>query len=174
MIYIISRGKKNTSPRKQRSKKTESKKIKSKKIKKHTSRTSTGRNEQETEHASASQARHRGQSESVRIARARYVGNEFLSRRSGTDGFVAHSPSRGAVPSYRAASRPAGRARRRPSRRMRPACRPPHAGAAPARPVRPRRAVDRISSGVSRIGARGLRRVRHSRDVDPQGRSGLA
>ena len=33
---------------------------------------------------------------------------------------------------------------------------------------------DRISSGLSRTGEGRLRRVRHSRDVDPQGHSGLA
>ncbi len=57
---------------------------------------------------------------------------------------------------------------------MRAARRPPRAGAAPARPFRPRRAVDRISPGLSRTGEGRVRRIRHSRDVDPQGHSGLA
>ena len=67
-----------------------------------------------------------------------------------------------------------GRARRRSSRRMRAARRPACAGAASARPLRPRRAVDRISSGLSRARARRVRRVRHSCDVASQGHSGLA
>ena len=57
---------------------------------------------------------------------------------------------------------------------MRAAGRPSHPGAAPARPFRPRRAVDRISSGLSRAGARRVRRIRHSRDVGAQGHPGLA
>ena len=57
---------------------------------------------------------------------------------------------------------------------MRAARRPPHAGAAPARQVRPRYASYRISSGLSRTGKRRVRRVRHSRAVDPQGHHGLA
>ena len=90
-----------------------------------------------------------------------------------TDLLRLHLPD-AAVSPYRAASRPARRACRRPSRRMRAARRPPYAGAAPARPLRPRFAVDRISPGLSRTGEGRVRRVRHSRDVDPQGHSGLA
>ena len=90
-----------------------------------------------------------------------------------TDLLRIHLPDDDLQP-YRAASRPAGRARRRPSRRMRAARRPPYAGPAPARPFRPRRAVDRISPGLSRTGEGRVRRIRHSRDVDPQGHSGLA
>ena len=63
---------------------------------------------------------------------------------------------------------------RRSSRRMRAACRPPRAGAAPARPFWPRRAMDRISSGLSRTGEGRVRRVRHPRDVAAQGHHGLA
>ncbi len=52
--------------------------------------------------------------------------------------------------------------------------RPPHAGAAPARQVRPRYAVHRISPGLSRAGKSRVRRIRHSRVVDPQRHHGLA
>ncbi len=107
-------------------------------------------------------------------ARARHDGHEFLPRRSCSGRPAAHLSARRAVPPHRAASRSPRRTRRRPSRRMRAARRPAYAGAASARQVRPRRADDRISSGLSRARERRLRRVRHSRDVDPQGHSGLA
>ena len=108
------------------------------------------------------------------IARAGYHGDEFLPGRSGADGSAAPASARCAVSPYRAASRSPRRTCRRPSRRMRAARRPPHAGAAPARQVRPRCAVHRISPGLSRTGEGRVRRVRHSRDVDPQGHHGLA
>src|ERR1700694_4596592 len=49
------------------------------------------------------------------IARAGYIGDEFLSRRSRADGPAPHPSARCAVSPYRAASRPPGRARRRSS-----------------------------------------------------------
>src|SRR5476651_1181115 len=49
-----------------------------------------------------------------------------------------------------------------------------HVPVLPARPFWPRRAVDRISSGLSGAGARRVRRIRHSRDVASQGHYGLA
>src|SRR5947209_15204510 len=57
---------------------------------------------------------------------------------------------------------------------MRQACRPPRPGAAPARPLRARCAMDRISSRLSRIGKGCVRRVRHSCDVAAQWHSGLS
>ncbi len=101
-------------------------------------------------------------------------GMNFYRADPASDGSASHPSARSAVPPYRAASRPARRARGRSSRRMRPARRPARAGAASARPLRPRRAVDRISSGLSRARARRVRRVRHSCDVASQGHSGLA
>src|SRR5258706_9527128 len=76
----------------------------------------TGRNEQELQNAPTEQTRRSdNSSRSAGIARAGYVGDEFLPRRSGADGSASYSPSGRVVSPYRTASRPVGRARRRSS-----------------------------------------------------------
>ncbi len=110
----------------------------------------------------------------LRRDRAGYDGTELLPRRPVAAGPVADPPARKGVAPHRAASGPARRARRRPSRQLRAAGRPAHADPASARPFRPRRAMGRIPPRLSGAGARSLRRVRHPRDVAPERHSRLA